>query len=116
MSVSVIDNTPKILAEVKLNGSIAIKRALDDVKRLSRPITPLKQGQLRDNVLSSVAGLKGIIKWGMVYAQYQERGARRDGSHRVRKYTTGGTGKGFAKSTVSQVDRSRVKYLRGLIR
>jgi len=117
MSVTIQDNTPKIIAQVRSNGSLAIKRALDDVLRLSRPNTPLADTMfLRNNTQTQTLGLSGVVKWMARYAQYQERGARRDGSHRVRNYTTGGTGSGFAEDAIKQVDKDRAKYLKGIIR
>lgn len=130
MSVRVIDHSPIIIAKVKVNGPLAIRRALEDVKRLSKPKTPFsggrvlasgkkstsKGGHLRDSVLVQVLGLNGRITWDKAYAQYQEKGMRRDGSHRVRNYTTSGTGTRFAESTIKEVWKNKNKYLKGLLR
>jgi hypothetical protein len=117
MSVKVIDNTPKILAQVRINGSLAVNRALTDVLRESRPKTPKADTNfLRNNTLKQVTGLRGVLKWLTVYAQYQERGSRADGTRRVKNYTTGGTGKSFAENAIKKIDSQRVKYLKDLIR
>lgn len=117
MSVRIIDNTPLLIAKVKANGSLAIKRATDDVVRISRPITPKGATNfLRDNVKKQVLGLMGKIVWSVVYAQYQERGMRRDGSRKVRRYSTGGTGKAFAENSVREVTKNKSKYLKGLLK
>lgn len=123
MSVKVIDRSPQISARMRVNGSIAIKRALDDVKRLSRPKTPYSGGKtgyvgghLKDSVLTQVLGFRGRIVWDKAYAAYQERGKRKDGSHRVRHYTTSGTGAHFAEDVIKDVDKRRKMYLRGIVR
>lgn len=44
------------------------------------------------------------------YAPYQERGMRKDGSHVVRNYTTGGTSKDFLKSAAMVVLSKSSQY------
>lgn len=117
MSVKVIDNTAKLLAKINSKGSLAVRRALDDIERESRPKTPLGETSfLRNNVRKQTLGTKGRIVWNTDYAQYQERGKRRDGSRVVKNYSTGGTGKGFAKNAVTKVVKDRNKYLKGLLK
>lgn len=117
MSVKVIDNTPLLKAKITRNGSLAINKALQDVLVLSRPKTPKGETNfLRNNTRKQVLGLHGKVGWLVVYAQYQERGRRRDGSRAVRRYSTGGTGKGFARNAVMQVTKDRKKYLKGLLK
>jgi hypothetical protein len=125
MSVIIHDNTPVLLERSVVNGALAIKRALDDAKRLSRPKTPYSGvgkhgagsgGHLRDSVLTQVLGLHGKIVWDKVYAQFQERGRRVDGSHKVKNYTTSGTGTKFAEDTMREINKGRTVYLRGLLR
>jgi len=116
-SVRVIDYTPKIIAQVRTKGSLAIRRALQDALRISRPTTPKADTNfLRNNTKIQVLGNKGKVAWLASYAQYQERGRRADGSRVVRNYTTGGTGKQFAEKAMKQVDKQRSKYLKGLIK
>lgn len=45
------------------------------------------------------------------YAAFQERGMRSDGSHRVKHYTTAGTGKGFFRRAIDLVVRNRDGYI-----
>lgn len=117
MSVKVIDHTPLLIAKVRRNSSLAVRKALEDVKRDSRPVTPKADTNfLRNNVRIQVLGSKGKIGWLAVYAQYQERGKRKDGSHVVRRYTTGGTGKSFAENTVKKVAKNHKKYLKGILK
>lgn len=45
------------------------------------------------------------------YAAFQERGARADGSHVVRHYTTGGTSAGWFMRAINNVIKSRDVYI-----
>ena len=112
MSVRITDNSNRIKIDNARGISLAIRFALDDIDRRAFPKTPKKQGELRKNIKKSVTGNRGRIKWQSAYAQYQERGRRRDGTHIVRNYTSGGTGKRFAETAVEQVDRNRLSYFR----
>lgn len=83
---------------------VANRLILEQIQRVSRPRTPLGEtSQLRGQVRKRVIGTHGIIEWLVPYASYQERGMRRDGTHVVRKYTTPGTNKDFAKNAVVKV-------------
>lgn len=113
MAHTITDNTVLITTRMKTNKSLAIRFMLNDIKRESTPITPLRDtAGLRNNVKITVRGERGSIKWGQVYAQYQERGRRKDGTHVVKKYTTSGTGKGFAEKSVKNVTRRASRYFR----
>jgi len=111
MSVRVQDNTPQVMANMQRRASVALRFAIDDIERISRPKTPKADTNfLRNNVKKQTLGTRGKISWNTAYAQYQERGMRRDGSRRVRNYTTGGTGKAFAFNAVKQVTKDMKKY------
>lgn len=45
------------------------------------------------------------------YAAYQERGARRDGSHVVKNYTTAGTGPHWFQKAIDMVLKNRITYI-----
>lgn len=117
MSVRITNNHPKLLGKLQRNSGVALRRAADDVLRVSRPKTPLGDSTfLRNNTVIQVLGNKATITWNTVYAQYQERGSRRDGSHRVRRYSTGGTGKNFAENAIVQVTKNASKYIKGALK
>lgn len=101
MPVKIIDNTSKIIGDSKVNGSIFLRTMADEIDKIARPNTPKLFGDLRNNIIKSILGLSGKIKWAQVYASYQERGRRADGSHVVRKYTSGG-GAHFAENAVNE--------------
>lgn len=102
MSFKINSNHKQIVFDKKLASSAFLRLFAEEVVKQSEKFTPLKSGQLRSNVTKQVLGLKGKIRWEEPYAQFQERGARADGTRRVRRYTTPGTGKGFALKGVKQ--------------
>lgn len=115
MPVVVKHHEPELIA--RLNAKIAMcnRLLLEDIHRESQYKTPLKDGDLREQVTKTVNQTEktGTITWTVPYASYQERGKRFDGSHVVKNYTTPGTGKDFAKNAVKSVmtPQRLAKYL-----
>lgn len=110
MSVSIKDNTNKILLDTSRKSALALRFMLDDIHELAEPRTPKQFGNLRRNVLKQVIGLTGKITWGQEYAIYQER-------KQFSNYTTAGTGPHFAENSVKQATKSPTGAMRkaGLI-
>lgn len=74
--------------------------------------TPVRTG----NMKSQVRHFKNAdghwrVEADAAYSAYQERGARADGSHRVRKYTTTGTSAGWFKRAIDGVTRHKETYI-----
>ena len=100
--------TDRLRAKIKQTN----RMLLEDIHRKANPTTPFLDGDLRQLVIKTTAGLNGTITWTVPYAQYQERGRRRyQPYHEVKNYTTPGTGKEFAKKAVKKVmtDMPRIK-------
>lgn len=110
MSVRVTDNTPRIKIDTVRGANLALRFALDDIDRLAKPNTPKDKGNLRNDLLKQVSGLRGKIEWRKRYAAVQERGEIR--GRKIRNYTTAGTGPHFAENAVKTVTRNFEKYLR----
>lgn len=106
------DNTQPIFGTTQQKASIFLRIIAEHIVDTSRPGTPKERGNLRQDVLKTVNGLKGKIEWRKVYAEYQERGARKDGSHRVKNYSTPGTGPHFAENAVKQGAGSAVNFMK----
>lgn len=113
MGFKINDFTPLIKSQNKQRSNIFLRLACDSVVDNARPNTPKSSGvnkngskaasgNLRNDVLKQVDGLHGRVEWRKVYASYQERGKRADGSRVVRKYTTPGTGPHFAEKAVQK--------------
>lgn len=96
MRVEVTDNTPQILDLVRRKQSIGLRRLANQVVKTSRPKTPKDKGDLRNNTLVQVLGLRARIAWNQDYAFIQEH-------TQFRNYTTPGTGPHFAEDAVNEV-------------
>lgn len=94
--VSITDNTAKIFFEDTQNAALAIRYMLDAIDFTANPRTPKREGNLRKDILKTVVGTKGSIKWQKNYAYFQE--AKQHG-----RYTTPGTGPHYAENAVRQV-------------
>ena len=103
MSVKIVDLTPTLINQSKSQTSLGIRLMLEDIARLSYPVTPKREGNLRSNVLKQVLGQTGKIVWLKEYAAYQEY-------KRYRNYTTPGTGPHFAEKSVMQVVGNARRY------
>lgn len=99
MSVSVKDNTPKVIASIERSANLAIRYMLEDIHEISDPITPKKEGNLRANVKKTVQGKSGQIRWGQRYAKKME-------TIQFRNYTTAGTGPHYAERAVRSASKS----------
>lgn len=109
MAYKKTDNTERIISEHKAKAALAIRFMLEAIHRESTPNTPMLTGQLRSDVKKRVTGTKGRITWGKNYAWYQERGYT---SGPVRRYTTPGTGKRFARNAVVDVAKKSNIYFK----
>lgn len=107
MRVQINDFTDQVLAAKRQRASIFLREVADEMISISTPKTPKssKGGTLRRSVLKVVQGLRGEVIWKRVYAAPQESGKiRRNGKIiRFRKYTTPGTGPGFAMYAADKV-------------
>lgn len=105
MSVKIHDNTATIVTDTLKGANLALRFMLEDVERIARPVTPKKEGNLRKDILKSVLGLRGTIKWDKNYAIYQEK-------KQFKNYTTPGTGPHYAENSVKQVVANADKYFK----
>ncbi len=93
----------------------SLEKGLDKITKaiLSRAQVrvPLKDGNLKASGEVSGRGLSRTVSFGkgMKYGAYQERGERFDGTHKVRRYTTAGTGKRYLKESGDSVLKEGLK-------
>lgn len=93
MGVQIKDNTPKIKSDMNQRASLFVRFMAEEIVDDSEKHTPKKMGNLRQDILRQVLGLKGKIIWGKGYAAIQE-------TKQFRNYTTPGTGPHFAENAV----------------
>lgn len=99
MSVKVQDFTNQIIIDVMRASSLSLRFMTDEIQALANPRTPKDKGDLRRNILKTVSGLNGQIKWAQKYASIQE-------GRKFARYTTSGTGPHYAENAVIAVTRS----------
>lgn len=102
MSVRFVDKTIQVRGNIQQKASIFMRLITDKIVDIAEPNTPYKGGNLSRDTVKSVVGLHGRIAWNKDYASYQEAGQRRDGSHKVTKYTKAGTGPHYAEDAVKE--------------
>lgn len=110
-SVKVENMMPQAAAQIKTRTALGVRLATEDIFRLSRPKTPYATGDLANRTKRQVLGLHGEARWEVVYAGYQERGARADGSHRITNRPAGGQS-WFAKAGAEAVANNTAKYFK----
>jgi hypothetical protein len=113
VSYKIKTNIPAIIIKGQANSAIFVRMAGEELLRISKPFTPMSagsdnrgkksSGNLRRDTLVTVQGLRAIVRWRSEYASYQERGMRKDGTRKVRRYTTPGTGAHFAENAAKKI-------------
>ncbi len=74
--------------------------------------TPVKTGAMKADVRHfKSTNNKWRVEADKAYSAYQERGARADGSHIVKHYTTPGTSAGWFKRAIDSVVKNREAYI-----
>lgn len=112
MSVRVINQMPQAKMQINALTSQGIRRGAQDLRRIARPKTPFKSGDLANRVLEQVLGLHGAVAWQVEYAPPQERGYWVSGplaGVKIKNRPAGGQSK-FAETSARQVARNGQKY------
>ena len=98
MSVKITDNSPQIILSMNQKVGLFCRFILDEVEKHSDPITPKKEGKLRQSTVKTVSGnqfvRRGTIVWNKEYAAAQEVGTTR--GFPIVNHTTPGTGPNYA--------------------
>lgn len=90
-----------------------LARMAKDVKMIAKVRVPFKEGDLQEEIVEEKIGHnQHRVLVNKEYAEYQEAGQRSGGSHRVRNYTTPGTGKNFLKDAGGQVAKNSLEYFK----
>ena len=99
---SALKNLGKSEEIIRIAGEEILSATGLFVMSRSKERSPVKEGTLRSSItMASPLSAKGravTVGTNVVYANYQEMGARRDGSRRVRRYSKSGTGKEYMKA------------------
>lgn len=107
------DNSTSWLRARESELSSALDRMTQAIRANARMKAPMSEngGNLRNSGRVDGKSLERTISFGtgLKYGAYQERGERYNGSHKVRHYTTPGTGKHFLKDSGDAVVKKGIK-------
>lgn len=103
MAYKYTSNVRYVTSKKELGMELAIRLALEDIRRTAEPLTPRKTGVLRSSAV--VRANEGVVNWTADYAVYQE-------NKEYQNYTTPGTGAHFAERAVRQVEARFDQHLR----
>ena len=92
------DNIDSIVSKVNVGKSLMLRQMGEDFYRLSQPITPMKTGNMRQNVLRQVDGDTVHVTWMEDYSLFQNNPRRP-----MRNYTTPGTNSHFIENTIPKI-------------
>lgn len=107
------DNSNKFIGVKKEAMDSALKRMAKDIVLIAMITIPFLGGDLQDSLeAKNPEPLKHRVLANKEYAAYQEKGMRKDGSHKVKNYSTPGTGKGFLRGAGAEVVKDAINYMR----
>lgn len=111
--VTIKDKSATWLRMQLINFDNATRAMADATVRTSKVTAPLLTGKLRySSRVERNAPLNYSAIYGggdVPYAAYQERGMRRDGSHKVRHYTTPGTGAHYLRNAGNAIAKQGIR-------
>lgn len=118
----IIDNTSRVLLKHDKVKDRSLAYAAQDIEVIIKTggRTPHKTGAMKSSTRHRrISSGKYVIEVGLeegaaplVYAAYQERGMRYDGSHVIRNYTTPGTRKGWFNAAIQTVAKNFPNLIR----
>lgn len=113
MGWTIKDNSEQFIQKVEDVMDTAMSRMIQDIATVAKIKAPFKHGDLTKEIKPErVAKFKYIVLVNLEYAAYQEKGERADGTHKIRKYTTPGTGAHFLENAGDQVVEQVDDYLK----
>ena len=96
-------NVRYVVSKTELGMEMAIRLALEDIRRTAEPMTPMKTGELRSSAI--IRQNEGVVNWTADHAEILEQ-------KQFQNYTTPGTGPHFAEKAVRQVNERFDQHLR----
>jgi len=115
--ITITDHSPEFKQKVFFKIRGALNETARDILIDATNKAPFVKGGLRsDKQVKSPEPLVRHIIFGSVYAGYQERGERKDGSRKVKKYTTPGTGKHFLRNAAKKHKPNFIKNIKKHLR
>lgn len=110
------NRTVQVLQQINTKSAKAARAMAEDVVKVSNPSTPHSGtggGGLRSRRrIEQKTTTAYNVRWEVPYAEYQNRGSRRDGSRPVKNYTTPGTGAKFVDKGLNYVKKNYKGYFK----
>ncbi len=110
-------NAAEIIARMRLAEDSVAEALSNDVKRLAQQKAPRRSAALQSaaRVSKEGAGAYAVV-FDLPYAAYQEFGVRSDGSHRVRRYSSAGTGAHFLQDAGDVIETNTAAMIESGLR
>ena len=114
MPVKMTDNTSSFIKKADEKINLVLSAITTDVYRLSQQQVPVSKGggHLQSSGQIIPGHLKYKIQYNKVYAAYQHRGMRKDGTHVVRNYTYPGKKSHYLTDPADTILRNKESYLK----
>lgn len=109
-SVTLTDRSGEWLGKRNSQVNNALKLMGNTIHNESLMVVPRKSGALAGSSKVVSRDRQVSVVYPKAYAGYQERGERYDGTHKVRRYTTPGTGKHYLKNTGDRVVERGIRW------
>lgn len=107
VQITIKTNRAKWEGATNKAADFAAAAVAEQMMQDSRDIIPKEEGALRDSgqIETPEAGRRALV-WSNVYAAYQWFGMRADETHKVKQYTTPGTGKMWVETARAEKGQS----------
>lgn len=109
-SVKLTDNSGAWFNHQTSRMNKALGIMANTIVKQSQMVVPQKDKTLRDSVIVRQSPAKATVIYPGPYAGYQERGERRDGSYKVKHYSTSGTGKNYLQKSGNAIVERGIRW------
>ena len=111
--IKITDNSRAFFSKNQARIDWAFGRMVKDILNLAKAYVPFKSGDLqKSGQTTRLKALSHKVGFYTNYSAYQERGARGDGTRRVKRYSTPGTGANFLKRGGDKVASQAINYIK----
>lgn len=111
--IKILDKTIKFMKEVEDANDRALNKMSVDIERTAKQNAPHDQGPLHSSGAHyQFMRLVYRVIFNKEYADYQERGARKDGTHVVKNYSKPGKGAHFLENAARAISEKGNFYFK----
>lgn len=115
-NIRIVDNSEEFRKKAENKLDIALGMMAQDIEMIAAFKVPVDTGSLARFIKKyRVNKMRWKVTVNKDYAAYQERGARADGSRRVKKYSRAGSGPHFMRDAINVVVGRKYLYIKKAI-